>query len=671
MYWLISFEPLAIVFYVLETLVWMVGGWLIVSHAFKLRSAERLITGVATGFLLFIGLSNLFAHILPISISFWGSAILILLFGVLLAWRSKQFGWFDRQDLKSWMQILVLAILTWFFFSIQLGLGLFDDFEQLPMISIMGTGDIPPHFYLDPDFYFAYHYGLQVWAASLINQARLLPWSAWDLAKAFAIALTLVLGWVYVKRLTRSSLAAWLGSFLLSFASGTRWLFLFFPYSTLIKIQEDLRLVNSATDIGNEFATVIASPMAMAGQGLVPYIFAYHNGIFTPIISVLGHSGAIPYVITLVLLLLVTRAQIGFSAMLVLSVIFGVMALGAENLFTFVWISLAIILVIVFIRNRKQQFKISPRLFLDWGGVVVISALLSAFQGGFITETVRGILVGMFGDAASQSSNVYEFTLRWPPGLYTSHLGVLSIFRPLELVTLIIELGPALLLGPLTLYYSIRSIKRGDWLPASLGIGGFLLILFPFLVAYGVDRSTTRLPATGLWLWLVLCIPLLWRVAVLRGRLVRDLVMVFFGLSVFGATIIFGVQMTTMPNPQNTYFITPADSRFAKMYYDKFPVGTQILDKTPYRAVTIFGRAVKAYASIYDPLPGWPELINNPDPDKVLKAGFQYIYMDDIWWANIPQTTRDKLEFGCATYVGEPEYYKTHARWLIDLSACQ
>ncbi len=671
MYWLITFDPLAIALYFLESLVWMVGGWLIVRHAFRLRSAERLITGIATGFLLFIGLSNLVAHSIPVHWAFWVSAFLILLFGVFLAWRSKERTWFDREDLKSWPQILALAILTWFFLSIQLGLGLFDDFEQLPMISIMGTGDIPPHFYLDPDFYFAYHYGLQVWAASLINQARLLPWSAWDLAKAFAIAQTLVLGWVYVKRLTRSGLAAWLGTILLTFASGTRWLFLFFPYSTLIKIQEDLRLVNSATDIGNEFATVIASPMSMAGQGLVPYIFAYHNGIFTPVISVLGHSGAIPYIIALVLLILVSRAQIGFAAMLVISMIFGVMALGAENLFTFVWISLVIILVVAFIRNRKKPMSIPPRQFLYWGGVLFISALLSAFQGGFITETVRGLLVGFMGDAVTLSSNVYKFSLRWPPGLYTSHLGVLSIFKPLELLTLIIELGPVLFLGPLAVYYSIRSIKRGDWLPASLGFGGVLLILFPFLVAYGVDRSTTRLPATGLWLWLVLCIPLLWRAAISRGRLIRDLLMIFYGLSVFGAIIIFGVQMTGMPNPQNTYFINPADARFARMYYDKFPTGTQILDKTPYRAVTIFGRAVKAYGSVYDPLPGWPELINDPDPDRVLGAGYQYIYMDQNWWATISQTTRDKLEFGCATYVGEPEYYKTSARWLIDLSGCR
>jgi len=671
MYWLISFEPTLLALFVLECIVWIVGGWLIVTHIFKLRSQERLITGIATGFLLFIGFANLFAHINQDGWAYWASALTILAFGILVAWRSKKRPWLGKNDLKCWPQLLALALLSWLFFAIQLGLGLFDDFEQLPMISIMGTGDIPPHFYLDPDFYFAYHYGLQVWAASLIQQARLLPWSAWDLTKAVAIALTIVLGWVYVKRLTRSNVAATLGSILLILASGARWLFLFLPYSFLIKIQEDLTLVNSATDIGSDFATVIASPLAMAGQGLVPFPFAYHNGIFTPVISVLGHSGAIPYVIALVLLLLVDHNRISFPAMVVIAMIFAVMALGAENMFTFVWIALVIILLLNLIQKYKYLDAVARRQIYYWAGVLLISALLSAFQGGFITETVRSILGRLSGDVVTQSSNVYQFSLRWPPGLYTAHLGVLSLFKPLELLTLVVELGPILFLGPLAVVYSIRCIRRGDWITASIGIGGVLLILFPFFIAYGVDRSTTRLPATGLWLWLVICVPLLWRLAKNRGQWVRNLMMLFYGLSVFGSLIIFGVQLTTMPNPQNTYFVNPADARFARMYYDQLPEGAQILDKSPFRAVTIFGRAVRAYVSVYDPLPGWPELIENPDPAKVLDAGYQYIYMDEKWWEKISQATREELEFGCATYVTEPEYYKQTARWLIDLSTCR
>ena len=141
-------------------------------------------------------------------------------------------------------------------------------------------------------------------------------------------------------------------------------------------------MVNSATDIGSDFATVIASPMAMAGQGLVPFPFAYHNGIFTPVISVLGHSGAIPYVIALVLLLLVDHNQDWPSAMVVLSMIFAVMALGAENMFTFVWIALLIILVITLIQKSKTLDHLDRRQILYWTGVLVYQCSIKCISRG-------------------------------------------------------------------------------------------------------------------------------------------------------------------------------------------------------------------------------------------------------------------------------------------------
>ena len=82
MYWLISFEPLSIALFLVESLVWALGGWLIVSHAFKLRSSERLLTGIGTGFILFIGLSNLYAHIFRDAGAYWSAAVTILLFGI-------------------------------------------------------------------------------------------------------------------------------------------------------------------------------------------------------------------------------------------------------------------------------------------------------------------------------------------------------------------------------------------------------------------------------------------------------------------------------------------------------------------------------------------------------------------------------------------------------------
>ena len=40
--------------------VWATGGWLLVSHTFRLHDEERLMAGLGTGFVLFIGTLTLF-----------------------------------------------------------------------------------------------------------------------------------------------------------------------------------------------------------------------------------------------------------------------------------------------------------------------------------------------------------------------------------------------------------------------------------------------------------------------------------------------------------------------------------------------------------------------------------------------------------------------------------
>jgi len=68
------------------------GGWLLLTHVFRLRPAERLLTGLASGLILFIMLSNLLAHVLPLPLAFWGAAALILLAS---AWAGiSRINWF-------------------------------------------------------------------------------------------------------------------------------------------------------------------------------------------------------------------------------------------------------------------------------------------------------------------------------------------------------------------------------------------------------------------------------------------------------------------------------------------------------------------------------------------------------------------------------------------------
>ena len=90
MYWFRTNNLVDVILYLLLSGGWAIGGMLLVRYAFRLHRTERIVTGLAAGFVLFIGLSNLLAHVLPLTAAFWAASILILAAGLLFAWRSKK-----------------------------------------------------------------------------------------------------------------------------------------------------------------------------------------------------------------------------------------------------------------------------------------------------------------------------------------------------------------------------------------------------------------------------------------------------------------------------------------------------------------------------------------------------------------------------------------------------
>lgn len=213
MYWFLSIHIANLVLYLLLSLLWMLGGWLLVAPLFKLRCLERLLCGIAVGWLLFTTLANLFAPVLTLVWASWTAGLLIFALGLLVNWQSSRSLMPPWKDLRAWPQLAWLAGLTGLFELIQRGLALFDEYLHLPIVSALAAGDIPLHFPLNPTQEFAYHYGLQLWAATVVRLANATPWFAWDLARAFALALTVVLSWLWVRRWTRNGLLAGAGSF--------------------------------------------------------------------------------------------------------------------------------------------------------------------------------------------------------------------------------------------------------------------------------------------------------------------------------------------------------------------------------------------------------------------------------------------------------------------------
>jgi hypothetical protein len=675
MYWSRTGSLLEILLWLLMGSLWSVGGWLVAAQAFQLRSRERLLAGFALGLLSFITLSNLLAHILPLTIAFWSASLLVFALGTVLSltgWLTRP-AWSPLEDLRgAWRQVLALLLLTLGFELIGRGLAIFDDYLHMPLVSVMAAGEIPPRFYLNPSEPMSYHYGLQVLAASLVRLGGLFPWSAWDLSKALAIALTLLLGYLWIRRLLQNARAASLGSFLFTFAGGARWLLLLVPTGLLVWMSNSVQLSNSATFSAPDLITALARPWIIEGSGPYPFPFAFHNGIFVPVFFVLGSTGAMPFFTTLLLLLLGHHHRFTLGSVAIFSLILASLALSAEHLFVFLWIGIFLAGLTAFLLNRRLHSPRTAQPWRPWVAILAISGGLSAFQGGYLTEAFHGVLLRLQGVQVPQGPyDYFYFSLRMPPGLNSAHLGDLSFLNPPQLFVLLAELGPALLLFPTALWFAWRGLHRQDWLLAGLGACSALSILIPTFFRYGFERSATRLPATALWIWVLLAFSPLWlryRKTHRTGRLWLSL---GYGSLVFGGIIIFAVQMTAIPAPQLTYFANSTDAQMSSALWNRLPPGALVFDKYPWRAVTLFGQPTVAYVDVYQALPQWTDLAEHPDPVKIAKAGYDFYYLDFHTWDSMTPGQRSAFRQSCVHTFAEVKPADGDFRRLLDLRPCR
>ena len=161
---------------------------------------------------------------------------------------------------------------------------------------------------------------------------------------------------------------------------------------------------------------------------------------------ILGSTGAMPFMTILLMLILFDRRKLSVSGILIGALLFASLALNAEYLFVFLWAGMAAVLAALFCIKRFRPTGEMRRTAMGWFGVLVLSAVLSLVQGGLITETARSILLSSQGQAVDQT-NVYGFSVRWPFGFNTAYFDILSIFNWRQLIVLLTELGPTLLLG--------------------------------------------------------------------------------------------------------------------------------------------------------------------------------------------------------------------------------
>jgi hypothetical protein len=664
--------------------LWLVGGWLIGANIFRLKQRERLFSGVALGWLLFIVFSNLLAQVVPVQPAFWGASLAVLGLGALGS--VKHFHKPGRQEwLEILQQSLLLLGLLALFTLINRGLAIFDDYHNLPLVSRLAAGDIPPHLYVNTSQRLDYHYGLHLLAASLVRIGGFYPWSAFDLIKALAIALTPLLGWCWMRRYTHHRGLLVLGAGLVLFASGARWLLLLIPTNILNALSADLVMLGSAAQTAPSLSAALSAAWNIEGVGGFPFAFAFINGMFPPVSMGMAGNGAIPQMTLLLLLILARRKWTALPA-IIFGLLISSLALTAEHIFLILYAGIGLALLFGIWQNRRRLKEFWRSELVDWVYILLPGALLSLVAGGVLTELFLKRFAALTGAALPGSlSFAREMSVQSPPGLISAHLGRLALTDPGLVLIGLFEIGPILLLVPVLLLLSWKRLRAGNWFLSGLFLAALIGFLLSLLVHLDPnDRNISRLAGSSFFIWLALGIPLLglWfndrqnrsrPESTAEKPFFRYFVAFCCALLLTGGLAMFVTQMTAINHVQLSDFIQAPDVVMTQRYWDLLEPDARILEVGfPSRAATIFARSLGVVkVSMIDKTPEYVELISNPDPTLAANAGFTHIYMDRETWQSLSPAQKQALQKPCVQKMAETKDPSGDFRRLFNVKACQ
>lgn len=677
MYWLRTGNPLDFIPWLIAALIWLTGGWLLAAHTFNLEQKERPMVGLALGLVSYTFFANLLGHWLPADWAFISAGICTLLLGLGFAWKGKR-PLLDWRDLTStWVQFLAFILITAAFLLISRGVALFDEPKNLTIISRMAAGDIPPHFYLNADFYFRYHYGFQLFASTLMRLGGLTPWSAFDLAKSIAFALTLLLTSLLAKRISGKEWAGPLAAFIIAFASGTRYLLLLIPQIKLALLDPVIHLIGSS-ETGAPFSQALLQGWPLDGGPPTPIMMAYTNGIF-PSLTML-HAGSNILSSAIIILLLLVFPRISHRlAWIPIGLALALWALVWESSYGLFAIGGAAALVawsIMQVRANKtsgNKFTAFLKTLLLHPGflALAVSVPFALLQGGTLTETLRDLVFGTAGIGVEGAVEAGGFSLRWPPAVFSAHLGALNIFSPGELFIAICELGVVILLTPWITVWAWRKFKSGDWATGAMIIGAWVGLIAPLILSYQAERDISRLSAFSLFVWTIFLALMVMDSSGAVKPALQKVGAVALGLMVFGGIVVTGMVMSGISQPQLGLDMNSQDSRILSDTWNNLEDYGAVIDRIPWRASMMTGLPTRSSVSGLERLESWESLIANPTIESLAASGFRYVFVDEVWWNEMPATSREELSQPCVVVVSEHDKPSHKSiRRLLDIQNC-
>jgi hypothetical protein len=617
------FSELRIIPLLLLFLLWGASGWLLTVRWFNVEEHERGFIGFSLGLVLANWLGNILVRILPMPLAFWIGGGLVLALGIFSAWplERERFGTVRTFPGTLWILFAAAVLL---FTLIGRGLGMLDDFQNLPTVSLMATGDIPPHFPGRPDAQYGYHYFLILLAVQFMRVAGAAPWTALDLARGLTLTLTIILAGLLAWRITRNKNVAVLSSAFFAFAGGTRWLLLLMPVSLLNRISASLNLIGSGSDTAGDLVKALSLPWEVAGSGPIPFPFAFTNGVNAAVI--MSHNGYGVFALLIMLLLcLLANSQPTWKTGLVFVAMLASLAIANEVNFVLFYAGIMIVMIAWIMRNRS--LRAPPALWL-WIIVLIVGAVFALLQGGLITQ----ILYSKLYPSASYFKVGFSLVA---PAVISSQLGRLSLLSPLQLITALLELGPLVFVAPLVVQWGLQAFREEHWIQAGLAFSTIPSLLSVFIEYSGNAglSATTRLLSNLFFMCKVLAVPLLWLWLKNHTEWIQKTVYTLGAAAMLGGVVLFSIELIAIPHPVYSYFITDMDARFYEEYWNALSPRTRwILDTDPSRALTLFGRQANSLIGWGAVRPEYDELLTNPDPYVLNSMGYSYIYGGKDYW---------------------------------------
>lgn len=645
MYWLREGSYLGILLWGACALLWTVGGMGLVTAIFELRKDESLILGFGTGLVLYLWLANIAGHFLSPDWAFSLPAAVIFLLGFLVRKRKA-----DIPLHPLITQAMVFCLLTGFFTLIGRGLAIFDERKNLSIISLMANGDIPPHNPLNPLTTYQYHYGSQLLGASLVKIGGFFPWSAFDISKGICWALTILLIYLLIRRFTDKKWTAVLLTAVYPLLTGTRYLLMLLPQNFLAGLDGKIALLGSSQDIGLPFSKAIFTDWIIGGGPPNPYPYGFVNGIFRPLL--MAHSGTSTFAFAVVLMIwLLISSDMKKSSFWIFALLFAQLALIWETTYGLLMLAIGITFVWNFLIKHSKDNTWFKTLFK----AALISIPIVLLQGGTFTEIAHSMIGDISATATGTSGAM--FTLNWPPVIFSSHLGGLSIFDPALLLVGLCEMGPVVFFILPIRKWLANKPSRQNSSNSLVFIAALIGILIPIFFTYSSSpRDITRFSDFGLSIMTIFLLLFLlnnWSTMHIPERVFTLASIILMSIS---GLVVGVIQLSAIRSPVLTEGVDGWDARISKTIWGTLDEEGWIFDPSSYnwRAEVLSGKGSLLESAAFTNA-DWKELRMNPSIDGFLAYDLTYIYIDEDWWNDLDETARAELSQECVQEVAQVE----------------